>query len=248
MQRLSYAFMHVHTQQTHTHVQSVWFFFFFSVVSSQTVSQHFAVSLRLALGTCSYCGSSAPSTRMECAYMVGKIKPGREETETDVQDLCCERQVSEDKKVKKKPADVWTQRYRMSTVGVKHTSKKNNTRKQWSFGRLTGYAVSLRGEEIERKCSRINKRIKLLWDKEKNLKWRGTDRAVEVAPKCGLFVQTWAPCLVFPSYLWRELYTVSYITLSSRLQTEWLSSMIVNLHWCCLNKWILFYRMKTSCS
>lgn len=36
--------------------------FFNLAVSSQTVSQHFAVSLHLALGTCSYCGSSAPST------------------------------------------------------------------------------------------------------------------------------------------------------------------------------------------
>lgn len=68
---------------------------------------------------------------------------------------------------------------------------------------------------------------KLQGDKEQNLEQTETDRVVDVTPKWGLFVQTWAPCPVFPSYLWSELYSLSYIAPASRLQLEWLSGVIL---------------------
>lgn len=82
--------MHAHTHTsiwTHTvTAENVSLLWFLLEVSSQTFSQHFAVSLHLALGTCSYCGSSALSTDWNVLTWLEKIKPAREEMETDVQD------------------------------------------------------------------------------------------------------------------------------------------------------------------
>lgn len=64
----------MHNMNTHTHTcTATQALCFYLVVQSQTVSQHFAVRLNSALGTCSYCGSSGPSTDRNVLTWLEKV-------------------------------------------------------------------------------------------------------------------------------------------------------------------------------
>lgn len=164
---------------------------------------------------------------LECAYMVGKIKPGWEGMKTDVRDRRDMEREGDAKRL------FWD---RMSTVGVKHNKTEIivsiklciktyrmycRERNEKEYNKvMEPFLREYHRAEPEESCSEIKKRTRSRL---------GAGRVVEVAPKWRLFVQTWALCLVFPSYLWSELYSLSYITSTSKLKWKWLSSVILNL-------------------